>query len=412
MTTSPAKLKILVIDEYFPYPPDSGKPIRTWNLLKRLSAKHEVTLLCYGNGHDAQSCNSKIRAEFVEPLKSHTGLALYARLAANTFSTFPYSVSKHYAVRLLQRMRKLIETNDFDLVQCEWTPYARYLDSFSNFSTIIATHNVESQIWFRRSANSGTFLARLFYRMQAKKMAVFERRVLRSASWVTAVSNEDAEKIRQWGVENLSVVDNGVDLDYYRPGRSLEQDNEMLFLASLDWEPNIDGLNHFVTEILPLITLKQPNAILTIAGRRPIPELRKRMEAIPNVHFVGEVPDVRPLLERAAVVVVPLRVGGGSRLKILEAMAMAKAVVSTSVGAEGLSVRDDEQLVIANVPAEFADAVTGLIASPEKRGRLGDAGRRLVEDQYGWDSCAEKLEDAWHRAIQAGRAQSAPKKKS
>jgi glycosyltransferase involved in cell wall biosynthesis len=296
----------------------------------------------------------------------------------------------------------LRETNSFDLLQCEWTPYARYLADSRDVPTLIATHNVESQIWFRRSETEGNPFSRWFFRRQAEKMEHFERSVLQRASWVTAVSEEDAQKMRQWSVNRLSVVDNGVDLDLYQTENPGEDDREILFLASLDWEPNIDGLNYFLSDMLPDIAVQRPDVRLTIAGRRPSPELRRRIENLANVNFVGEVQDVRPLLQKAAVVIVPLRVGGGSRLKILEAMAAGKAIVSTSVGAEGLSVQNNVHLQIADTPAEFSSAVLSLMASPETRRRLGTAGRHLVEQKYGWDECANKLESAWFKAVEIG----------
>src|SRR5207302_30370 len=146
-------------------------------------------------------------------------------------------------------------------------------------------------IWSRRAANSTNPFSRFFFGSQARKMERFEKAALKNASWVTAVSEEDANTMRAWGVERVSVVDNGVDLDFYQPNASGENDHEMLFLASLDWDPNIDALNEFLANILPLIVQKQPTVKLTIAGRKPSPELRRRVAGLPNVNFVGEVPD-------------------------------------------------------------------------------------------------------------------------
>jgi glycosyltransferase involved in cell wall biosynthesis len=402
-TSEPSKsLRVLVIDEYFPYPPDSGKPIRTGNLLRRLSERHDVTLLCYGAPSAGTAVVPQLKVEFVEPLIEYSGIALYARLAANLFSRYPYSVTKHYTSRFLSHLQESVKSNPYDLIQCEWTPYARYLESVRGLPSLIASHNVESQIWSRRAEHADSVAGRAFFGMQAKKMETFERGALRDASWVTAVSREDANIIRKWGVERVSVVDNGVDLGFYNPEACNEDDSELLFLASLDWAPNVDGLKYFLAEVLPLIVAKEPKARVTIAGRKPPADLRKYCEAMANTNFVGEVPDVRPYLERAAVILVPLRVGGGSRLKILEAMAAGKAIVSTSVGAEGLAVTNNQQLILADDPRSFADAATALMHSAAERRRLGKAGRELVEDKYSWDECARKLEAAWFQAAKVG----------
>jgi glycosyltransferase involved in cell wall biosynthesis len=167
-------------------------------------------------------------------------------------------------------------------------------------------------------------------------------------------------------------------------------------LATLDWYPNIDALEYFTKEIFPLIRGLRPQVRLRIVGRKPSESLKKQFSSIPAVDFVGEVENVGPYLAQAAVLVVPLRIGGGSRLKILEALAAGKAVVSTSIGAEGLEVRSGEHLLTADSPIEFARCVEELLASKDARARLGEEGRKLVNDRYGWDGIAAELESVWH----------------
>jgi polysaccharide biosynthesis protein PslH len=405
MTNSndPKRLRILVIDEYFPFPPNSGKPIRTWNLLKRLSERHDITVLCYGNALDTMvplQDAPNLRAVFVGPLEITAGIPLYLGLALNAFSKYPYSVSKHYTSRFRKKLAELLRAGAFDLVQCEWTPYARYIGNLEKLPSVLTTHNVESQILFRRSETAKSHFARLFFSIQGRKMKRFERAAAERAAWVSTVSEEDAQQFVAWDVKNISVVDNGVDLDFYSPVANQENDLELLFLASLDWHPNIDALNFFLSEIFPLILRRQPNAKLTIAGRRPSPALREHIARQPNTDFAGEIQDVRPYLARASVVVVPLRIGGGSRLKILEAMAMGKAIISTSIGAEGLMIEKNRHLLAVDDPGEFANAVLDVLSSPSKRQQLGVNGRRLVEESYGWEQCAQKLEKVWYNALQ------------
>ena len=394
------RLRVLAIDEEVPFPPNTGKRIRTWNLLKRLAIRHDITLLCYGRerGHEfdvVRQCGIGLR--LVDPLPELGGLPLYGRLLLNLISPYPYSVEKHYTQRFQKEVDALLASGEFDLLHCEWTPYARYRNGGSHVASVLATHNIESQIWKRRADNEGSVVARTFFRMQARKMETFESNNLPRMSLVTAVSPEDAHRTAGWTQRDCMLVENGVDLEQFRPAGTGES-SELLFLGSLDWFPNRDAVEYMVQQIFPLIRTAIPNARLRVVGRRPPKDFVRRIAAVRGVEVLGEVDDVRPHIKRAGAIVVPLRVGGGSRIKILEALAMAKAVVSTRVGAEGLAVKDGQSILLADDPQGFAARVQQLMASEEERSRLGKNGRDLVEQRYSWDDCAAALELAWYRA--------------
>lgn len=396
-------LKVLVLDEEIPYPPDTGKRIRTWNLLRLLAEKHEVHFLCYGRQGDPSIAvlrSAGIVLHLVEPPVTRLGISLYLRLLVNLFSPYPFSVSKHYSRRYQNECTALLKQGDWDLIQCEWTPYARFISAAGKTPTLIATHNIESQIWKRRAQHGRNFVEKLFFGMQEVKMRWFERRALRRATAVTAVSVPDAETIRGWGIPEVTVVPNGVDLEWYSGISSLEAEmNEMISVASLDWFPNADAIDYFSHEIFPIIRDAVPDSALRIVGRRPSESLKAALSAVPGINFVGEVADVRPHLASASVVVVPLRIGGGSRLKILEALAAGKAVVSTSIGAEGLDLTPGKDLVIADSPQAFANAVVNLLQRRDARRQLGENGRKLVSEQYGWNKIARRLEAVWLEVV-------------
>jgi polysaccharide biosynthesis protein PslH len=397
-------LRVLVIDEWLPYPADMGKRVRTWNLLRRLAARHQITLLCYGDqyGEAARTVRSAgIRLETVEALPDHSGWRLYLALLANLFSPYPYSVSKHYTHRFEERLRLLLQTETFDVVHCEWTPYARFLRAARGRPHLIMAHNIECQIWFRRARQDRSMAGRAFFGLQARKMRWFERRALSSADWVATVTALDAEQARRWGVRQVAVVENGVDLDRFTSSEDSTDSSELLFIGSLDSYSNLDALGYLLDEILPLIRARLPGARLQIVGSRPPAWLQKRVAPYPAVELVGEVRDVRPFLARAAAVVVPLRIGGGSRVRILEAFAMRKAVVSTSIGAEGLAAEDGVHLLLADTPSLFASRTVELLRSPEQRRRLGENGRHLALSRHSWDQIAQALESAWLQACDA-----------
>jgi glycosyltransferase involved in cell wall biosynthesis len=391
-------VRVLVIDEDIPFPLDAGKRIRTWNLLRRLAERHSVHLLCYGRPSDpgAEAVQKAgIRLCLVPPAAPLSSWRLYLKLLSNVFSPYPFAVTKHYSRRFQRQLDSLLENEPWDLIQCEWTPYARFTASCEHIPVLVATHNVESQILGRRASCSRNFLARLFFGMQEYKMRSFERRALLRASAVTTVTANDFDTVRHWGVKDVTVVPNGVDLPSFPPHSGAERDNEVLFLGSLDWYPNIDSLVYFLEQIFPLVRARRPEARLRIVGRRPSDALRRWVEGIRGVDFVGEVPDMSSQLDRAAVVIVPLRIGGGSRIKILEALAAGKAVVSTTIAAEGLEVTPGEELLIADSPTEFASHLEGLLSSKDKRRELGRRGHLLVSARYGWDDIASKLENTW-----------------
>ena len=407
----PRRLRVLVIDEEMPFPPDAGKRIRTWNLLRRLARRHSVTLLCYGQENDPAKAaleSANIKVCLADPPPSGSGMALYAKLAANLFSYYPYSVVKHYSSAFQNAYATLLRQSDWDLIHCEWTPYARFVSPKTSVPVLIATHNVEAQIWERRAQHASNPLAKSFFALQARKMRRFEIDALRYADAVTAVSEPDADTIRKWGVASVHIVPNGVDIESYESVSEVEQKDDLLSISSLDWFPNADALEYFATQIMPLVRKQHPSAVLRIVGRRPPDSLRNKLTILDGIDFVGEVPDVRPYLKRASVVVVPLRIGGGSRLKILEALAAGKAVVSTSVGAEGLDLVPSQEICIADGPAEFARTVVALLTSSNDRRRIGLAGRARVEKEYGWEQISQHLESVWLRTAKKQTAYEVP----
>jgi polysaccharide biosynthesis protein PslH len=395
------RLHVLVLDEEVPYPLDSGKRIRTWNLLCRLARRHRVSLLCYGSPGSPSVVaaeNAGIRIHLVPPPASFTNSNLYLRLFFNLFSPYPYPVDKHFSSAFESRLKQLMTGERIDLVHCEWTPYARFRGAVANRPFLITAHNVESQIWFRRSQQSRCIFHRLFFGLQAAKMKRFECRALRSANRVAAVTPEDEQVMRLWGVRSVSLVENGVDLDYFSKSVEIRSAPELLFLGSLDWYPNIDAFNYLVKTIMPIVHSQRPRTRLRVVGRRPSKELADHIAGLEWAELAADVSDVRPYLTESSLVVVPLRIGGGSRIKILESFASGKALISTSVGAEGLKVVPGEHLEIADEPAEFARQILRLLESPGERERLGTKGRELVAEHYGWDRIVRALESAWYEA--------------
>lgn len=400
------RLKVLVLDEEIPFPLNSGKRIRTWNLLRNLCRQHTLTFLCYGTTENPglpMMQQLGIRVVLVPDLPPSNSFRFYAGAFANIFSLWPYSVSRHHTRKFRRAIRGLIATESFDLVHCEWTPYASYMEDIGRLPMLIMAHNIETTVWRRRAQHASNPLERLFMGLQAWKMARFEKKCFTRAGQVAVVSEEEGQTARQWGARTTYTVSNGVDTEYLRPTGEAPEPDSLLFLGSLDWQPNRDALLYLLREILPRVQAANPRAKLRVVGRQPATKLREQVESLSGVEWVGEVPDIRPHFARATVVLVPLRIGGGSRIKILESMSMGKAVVATHVGAEGLDVVPGVHCLIADSPADFTQSVVQLLDAPERAVELGRNGRELVLRQYDWSRVAKTLQQAWIETASAAQ---------
>ena len=408
--TTVIAMRVLVIDEEVPFPLNSGKRLRTFNLLKHLASRHEITFVCrYHDGVDEfdpqQLEAAGIRTVVVpHPVLKKAGLRFYFTLLANVLSRYPYVATSHHSAQLIDVIKSLVEKDGFDLIHCEWTPYAINVKPFLPAPSVVVAHNVESMIWRRNFEIEKNPLKKAYIYLQYKKMEQFEREAFSLFTRVVAVSDQDKALIDQWAPEDQStVVPNGVDIDYFRSSGLSQKPHSVVFTGSLDWRPNVDCMLYFLDEIWPLVLQTFPNASFTIVGRRPTRQLQDRMKNEHSVKLTGTVDDVRPYIEKASVYIVPLRIGGGSRLKILEALSMRKAVVSTSIGAEGLTVIPDRELLIADEPEDFAKAIAGLFQDPALCDRLGSSGHKLVEKHYQWKALANKLEEVWLQALDMGK---------
>lgn len=396
-------MRILMLDEEFPFPLDTGKRIRTFQLTTALGEENEITYLAYGV-EDSDSFRA-LKERGIEPIavkrphQKKSGLWFYCKLLLNIFSRYPFIVTNHYSRRFQNAVHRLLAERQFDVVIAEWTPYTIFVQQKCTAVKIAVAHNIESSIWRRYEENETNFFKKLYIMHQRSKVELYENKCYRWVDGATAVSHEEAREIEKHETKyRVATIENGVDLDFFKPMDIPTLPDRMVFTGSMDWRPNQDAMIWFVEEILPLIRKERPKAELYIVGRRP-PRKVEALNDRPGVTVTGRVPDVRRYVAEASVYVVPLRIGGGSRLKILEAMAMKKAVVSTSVGAEGIETVDGETILLADGAEAFARRVLDVMTGRVDTKPIANRAHHLVESTYQWSHLAGKLQAYLERTV-------------
>lgn len=394
-------MQILWLKTELLHPVDKGGKIRTYNMLKELKRDHHITYLSLDDGsadraarEQAQEyCHELICVPHEQREKFSKGF--YAELLLNLASGYPYAIKKYESAAMRRQILDLTANGRFDVVICDFLAPAINVPLELSCPTILFQHNVEAMIWKRHFEVQNNPAKKTYLRQQWRKMERFERETCRRFDTVIAVSKEDAEQMREeYAVDQVFEVPTGVDTEFFQPSGAQSIDpHNVVFTGSMDWLPNEDAIRYYTDQILPFIRRAIPDVTLTVVGRNPYPGLVELSRRDPSVVVTGRVDDVRPYMERAAAYVVPLRIGGGTRLKIFEAMAMEKAIVSTSVGAEGLPVRDGRELRIADTPETFAASLAELLKNPEAAKELGQEAGRVVRERFGWIGVAKRFSE-------------------
>jgi sugar transferase (PEP-CTERM/EpsH1 system associated) len=404
-------MRILWLQSGLLLPLDKGGKLRTWHLLRHLAHRHDITYLSFTEpgvtaaereGMGAVSARLETVPRSDPPKRS---FRFHLRAALHLADPLPYAVGRYRSRAYRRKLLTLLGTESFDLIVCDFLVPAVNLPRTLPCPTVLFAHNVESEIWRRHAETRRGSLTAVLYQTQYRRMLRFERRTLERFDGVLAVSDADRDTFAQLFPGSVGhpihVVPTGVDTEFFLPSPSQPASRRLVFTGSMDWLPNEDAMVFFCREVLPLIRAAEPDVTLSIVGRAPTPEVR-RLASDAAVHVTGDVDDVRPYVRDAALYVVPLRIGGGTRLKIFEAMAMGRAVVSTSIGAEGLPVVDGQHLALSDDPEHFAATVVDLLRDTERRVQLERAARALVVERFGWGDVAGALETALERFARMG----------
>jgi len=405
---------LLFLCHTLPYPPDGGVWIRTYNILRLLARVYDITLLCFERTLAGGPASSEVIAASADALRQLARVEVFplpyvrsrrrlltdhlrSTVSARVFTRYLYE-SPSFRTRL----RDLVRSRAFDLVHVDSLDLSGYLHEVSSLPVICVHHNVESQLLQRRANAEKTAILRAYIGYQALLMRREERAWCPRADLNVTVSEQDSDNLLTIAPRaRIAVVPNGVDTTFFKPrGPGREG---VAFVGSNTWFANRDALAYFAEQILPLIRAEVPSVPVYWVGAAT-EEDRRRYQDQFGITMTGYADDVRDYIANALCYVVPLRVGGGTRLKILDAWSMGKAIVSTSVGSEGLDTVPEVNILVADTAQAFADSVLRVLKNPDLRQRLGAGGRATVERTYSWDVIGESMNELYRGVARSGGA--------
>lgn len=403
-------MKILWVNSVFLHPTTRGGQIRTLEMLRRLHRRHETHYVALadpdqpeGFQRSPEYCTKAYPISYKIADKRSPGF--FAQLLKGWVSPVPVVVFRKQSAGMKRVIGELLEKENFDSVVCDFLTPSINMPRFEN--CVLFQHNVETMIWRRYEENASNPVRRMYMRLQAARMFAYERRVCRSVRHVIAVSGVDADLMRRmFGISNVTAVPTGVDLDFFARPEKADSGADLVFIGSMDYMPNVDGVLYFMKEILPLVRRKRPDCTFTVVGRKPPREILALAEQDSGIRVTGTVPDVRPYLWGSPVSIVPLRIGGGTRLKIYESMAAGTAVVSTPIGAEGLLIHPPHDIRIGDTPEAFAAECVRLLENAAERATVAEAGLEMVTSNFSWEQVCQDFEGVLAAAAYDGGRQS------
>lgn len=395
-------MRLLFLSITVPFPATDGGRIRVLNLLKQVVQRNRVTFLALESQPTDREGIEYLKSLGIDahlvPLASRLPRITLRSGSQAVLKRKPLTVTRYDVPAFRKAFHSLLDLNRFDLIHYEMFHTGQYRLE-TNVKSLLSLQNVDSNIWRRLREQTSNPLRQCVYWTQERAFRRFERTESHNFDLVACASEVDRDLMNEScpGL-GADVIPNGVDTELYQPNTEDEEEAALIYTGSMDWFPNEDAAIYFIEEILPAIRIKHPNLKFSVVGQLPTERL-KRFDNCHGVTVTGRVGDVKPHIARAAVYIVPLRIGGGTRLKILEALAMGKAVVSTNIGAEGLDLAPGNEIMIADEPTAFAEAVVRLLNDKSIRRKLGANGRRRVEAEYDWRRIGERLQGMYKSVV-------------
>lgn len=389
-------MKLLLLTQVLPYPPDSGPKAKTLNTLKYLSQKYDVTLASFVRGDQSEQINQLkkyCQAIHTVPLDRkliQDGIALGLSVLSNQ----PWMMIRDHRHSMQELVEKLIQQNKYEIVYADQMNMAQYAQKVNGARRILDAHNalwlLYERLWQTMPPGPGKWILDRDWRLLKR----YEGEICKNFDVVLAVSNEDRLALQEaCGCDvPISVIPITVDIDEVKPVQRSPCANHIIHIGTMFWPPNVDGILWFIHEIFPLIRSQMPEVQFDVIGARPPHNIQDFSSAETHINVTGYVNDLTPFIQQSCVMVVPLRAGGGMRVKILNTLAQAVPVVTTSLGCEGIAVENEKHLLIADSPKDFAQAVIAIMRSPEKGQQLGQNGRNLILEKYDYREVLPNLD--------------------
>lgn len=396
-------MRILLVFPFLPYPPDDGGRIGFFNPIKYLSREHEVLVVCLTEGRD--------RNEYVEELKKFcVDLRTLRRskwqdpyrLLKGTLSVPPGSAAKYWYSTAGDLIRAMIARHKPDIAEFHHLNTAIYRPFAEGIPTVLREHNVEYKVWEKHAEHARSSVERWYAARCAPRVRAYEAKMAPRFARCLTVSSADARHLAEIApTARVEAIPSGVDTEYFYPSPKVQEESfSMVLTGSFEWRPKQHNLWVLLTEIMPRIRAKVPEATLCVVGKGIPDELKRLAERTPGVTVTGTVPDVRPYVCRASLVLNYLESGGGIALKVLEAMAMRKPVLSNSLGCEGIEVEHGQDVFLADGLEKFAAAATYLLEDSAARRGLAEEGYQRVLKGYSWNVIAGRLEDCYKKVVE------------
>lgn len=390
------ELKVLFLSQRFLFPQDTGGKLRTSNILERLNKKFSVTVVSnvespkddpYLHQMD-RLCDKFVAVPWIET-KRYT-VKFYWEVFKKSFSIYPVTMLNDYSPELEEAVLRELAIEEYDLAVCDFMQSTLNFRKVTNIPRILFQHNVETTISQRHMQRSRNPVSKFFWWLQFRKMFYHEKKQSTLFDTVIAVSDADKQRMEKWyKLNNVLTIPTGVDTDYYSANGKISEKKQIVFVGAMDWLPNNDAIFYFLEKIFPIIQKEDPDVNFVIVGRNPSPQLERFAKTFSNVTVTGWVEDTRPYISDSAVFIVPIRIGGGTRMKIFEGMAMGKAIVSTTVGAEGLPLKHSEHIFFADDEKVFANNVINLMRDKQLRKQIGEQARQYVYKNFRWEKVAD-----------------------
>jgi sugar transferase (PEP-CTERM/EpsH1 system associated) len=393
-------MNILFLAPRLPLPADTGGKIRTMNILKQMLKFSNVHFVCFSFDAGDQEWKKEIEKWGVQVTLVSAGQPAFIQKAWNvSMGALPHSIIKYGSPFMQTALEHLSKSRRFNAVHIDHLHMAQYTKLFKGLPCFLDEHNVEYRILERCAQVEPNFLKKQLYKQQSSKMKVFESQKINECQGILACSDDDRKILNNLlsSARPVHVIPNGVDTAYFNTDsqKAWPAEDSLVFTGSMDWLPNTDAIVYFCDKVLPLIWQKKDSVKLYVVGKNASNLIKDLAKHDPRIIVTGYVDDVRPYIRRSTVFVAPLRIGGGTRLKILEAMAMGKAVVSTTIGAEGIEYTRDKNIILADDPKGFAEKVLYLLDNPPKSIEIATQARGLVCSRYDWNIIGQKLKDIY-----------------